>query len=244
MTAASAPPTAALVAEAIARIEERRDALDRLADQGMAMAERLAAGEHVEIAGRKPFSDPARAFAVISRAVRLCLALASRLDEELIALLRGGPIPDLAILKSEAPAVVKAPTAEPDAPVAVASPRERIARAVDAAIEAEAGDREVSERQRAYVQDHLIEGEDYDALLHQPWRVVVQAICSDLGLHPDWDGWDGEIGFVAARPPTAELSERRRPTHPTVIPHEVDPGLDPGGAEMREPAPLLPERPD
>ncbi len=219
-----APPTAALVADAIARIEARRDALDRLADKGMEMTERLAAGEVVEIAGRKPFADPARAFAVISRAVRLCLALASRLDEELIALLRGGLIPNLAILARETPAAAKAPAPTPapvDAPDAAAvptEPRERIARAVNAAIEAEAGDREAAERQRTYVHERLIEGEDYDALLHQPWRVVVQAICADLGLHPDWDAWDGEMGFkVDARPPTAELSERRPPTHPTVM---------------------------
>ncbi len=169
------------------------------------MAERLATGETVEIAGRKPFADPARAFAVISRAVRLCLALASRLDEELIALLRGGPIPNLAILAPEAPEVSKAPasapvsTPVPEAPTAVSDPRARVARAVDSAIEAEAGDREAAERQRAYVQEHLIEGEDYDALLHQPWRVVVQAICADLGLRPDWGAWDNVEGF--AEPP-------------------------------------------
>jgi hypothetical protein len=164
------------VADAIARIEERRDTLDRLADKGMAMIERIAAGETVEIAGRKPFADASRAFAVISRAVRLCLALASRLDEELIALLRGGPIPDLAILKAEAPA------AEPatERPV---TPRERIARAADAVIEAEAG--EGAERMRAHVREHLVEGERYDAYLHLPWRVVVRKIRADLGLPID-----------------------------------------------------------
>ena len=114
MTSGSIAPTAALVADAIARIEERRVALDLLADQGMAMVERLVAGETVEIAGRKPFESTARAFAVISRAVRLCLALASRLDEELIALLRGGPIPDLAILAPENSGP-KASTAEQEA---------------------------------------------------------------------------------------------------------------------------------
>ena len=184
--------TASAVADAIARIEERRDALDRLADKGMEMVERLAAGEAVEIAGRKPFTDPARAFAVISRAVRLCLALACRLDEELIALLRGGPIPTLAILAPAAPAASKASVAEPEAP---AGPRARIARAVDAVIEAETGDRDAAERQRAYVNERLIEGEDYDAYLHQPWRVVVETICADLGLHPDWSDWDDIEGF-------------------------------------------------
>ena len=200
-----APPAPALVADAIARIEERRDALDRLAAKGMEMVERLAAGEVVEIAGRKPFADPARAFAVISRAVRLCLALASRLDEEIIALLRGGPIPTLAILAPEAAEPA------PEAPAPDPRPRERVARAVDAVIEA--ADREAIERRRAYVREHLIEGEDYDAFLHQPWRVVVQAICADLGLHPDWSTWDDSEGFkAAATPPTSEPSDRERPS--------------------------------
>jgi hypothetical protein len=199
MTSASTPPAAALVADAIARIEERRDVLDRLARKGMEMVERLAAGEDVEIAGRKPFADPARAFAVISRAVRLCLALGCRLDQEIIALLRGGPIPTLAILAPEAPAALKTSAAEPETPVPASGPRERIARAIDAVIEAETADREAAERQRAYVEEHLIEGEDYDAFLHQPWRVVVQIVCADLGLHPDWSAWDNTEAFRVGR---------------------------------------------
>lgn|GEM_PF-6569319 len=100
---------------------------------------------------------------MISRAVRFCLALASRLDEEFIALLRGGPIPNLAILAPSAakvPATVPALTPSTETPAAASDPRARIARAVDAAIEAEAGDREGADRMRAYVDEHLIEGED------------------------------------------------------------------------------------
>ena len=202
MNSTPSPPAATRVADAIARIEERRVALDRLADKGMEMIDRLAAGETVEIAGRKPFEDPARAFAVISRAVRLCLALACRLDEELIALLRGGPIPTLAILAPETPPASNATASPEPAPEASAGLRERIARAVDAAIEAEAGDREAAGRQRAFLQERLIEGEDYDAFLHQPWQAVVQAICTDLGLHPDWSRWDNTVGFTPSpRPP-------------------------------------------
>ncbi len=212
MKSAPVPPAAELVADAISRIEARRNALDNLAAKGLDMAERLAAGEIVEIAYRKFSADPARAFAVVSRAVRLCLALASRLDEALIALLQGGPIPDLAILAPEAatasraaaPAVAPIPASEPavEAPEVAPCPRTRIARAVDAAIAAEAGDREEADRRRAYVEDHLIEGEDYDALLHQPWRVVVETICADLGLRPDWSAWDNAEGFAAAPSPS------------------------------------------
>jgi hypothetical protein len=214
MCSTLAPPAASAVADAIARIEERRDALDRLAAKGMEMLERIAAGEVVEIAGRKPFADPARAFAVISRAVRLCLALASRLDEELIALLRGGPIPKLAILAPEArePAPVAQP--EPETPAPSSTPRARIARAVDAVIAAETGDGEAAERLRAYVHEHLIEGENYDRYLHQPWRVVVQTICADLGLHPDWSTWDNTEGFkTGARLATGEPSAQEVPSH-------------------------------
>jgi hypothetical protein len=141
--------------------------------------------------------------------VRICLVLANRLDKETIALLQGGPIPDLAILAPERPAAPKAPKPDPKpAPKAsaeAADPRARIARAVTAVIETETGDREAADRMRAYVQDHLIEGEDYDAFLHQPWRVVVQTLCADLGLHPDWTTWDNTEGFkTGARPPMPE----------------------------------------
>ena len=203
MRSTPAQPKAVLVADAIARIEERRVALDLLADRGIEMIERLVAGEDVQIPGRKPFADPARAFAVISRAVRLCMALASRLDQELIALLRGGPIPDLAILAPEpetAPVGVTAP--EPAVERQVEA-RERVARAMDAVIEAEAETPEAAERMRGWVRERLFETENFDALLHKPWRVIVQAICDDLGLHPDWKAWDNGEGFslTASLPP-------------------------------------------
>jgi hypothetical protein len=213
MTSTPAPPTADLVAEAIARIAARREVLDRLMHKGMEMIDKLAAGEDVEIAGRKTFTDRTHAYDVISRAVRICLVLANRLDKELIALLQGGPIPDLAILAPEPPAVPKAPKPDPapvskPAPKAAADdtdPRARIARAVETVIATETADRDAAERMLAYVQNHLIEGEDYDAFLHQPWRVVVQTLCTDLGLHPDWTTWDNTEGFKAgARPPTPE----------------------------------------
>ena len=200
MKLAPIPPPAALVADAIARIEERRDALDDLGRKGLAMIERIVAGEKVEIAGRKPFRDGAHAFAVVSRAVRLCLALASRLDEELIALLRGGSIPDLAILKPEPNLVPEAPVLETVGHSVAPTPRDRIARAVDTVIDAETIDRDAAERMRDYVQDHLIERETYDAFLHKPWRVVVEAICADLGLHPDWTAWDNAEGFKKIHP--------------------------------------------
>ena len=214
MTSTPAPPTADRFAEAIARIAARREVLDRLMHKGMEMIDKLAAGEDVEIAGRKPFTDRTHAYDVISRAVRICLVLANRLDKELIALLQGGPIPNLAILAPEPPAAPPAPKPEPAPKTSAPSsnPRVRIARAVETVIAAETGDREAAERMLAYVQDHLIEGEDYDAYLHQPWRVVVQTICTDLGLHPDWTTWDNTEGFKARpRPPTGESSGSLEP---------------------------------
>ena len=43
--------------------------------------------------------------------------------------------------------------------------------------------------------DSLIEREDYDAFLSRPFRECVAAICSDLGLSPDWSLWSDETGF-------------------------------------------------
>ena len=115
------------------------------------------------------------------------------------------------------PSSTPAPAPAPEAPAPASDPRERIARAVDAVIEAETGDRETAERMRAYVHEHLIEGEDYDRYLHQPWRVVVQAICADLGLHPDWAAWDNGEGFKLkdSDPPPNPLFPRNAGTRIT-----------------------------
>jgi hypothetical protein len=196
----------------------------------MEMIDKLAEGEDVEIAGRKPFVDQTHAYDVLSRAVRICLVLANRLDKETIAVLQGGPIPDLAILAPEPPAVSRAPKPDPapvakPAPKAAADdtdPRARIARAVETVIATETADREAAKRMIAYVQQHLIEGEDYDAFLHQPWRVVVQTLCTDLGLHPDWTTWDNAEGFKAGvRPPTGEPSAGRG-LSPLELEREID----------------------
>ena len=65
---------------------------------------------------------------------------------------------------------------------------------VGVVIEAQAGDREGAGRLYAYVEEHPSEGEHYDALLHQPWRVVVQTVRAGVGLSPDWSQWDTVTG--------------------------------------------------
>jgi hypothetical protein len=42
--------------------------------------------------------------------------------------------------------------------------------------------------------ERLIEGDQYDAFVHRPLREAVEAICEDLGLHPDWSRWTDD-GF-------------------------------------------------
>jgi hypothetical protein len=37
--------------------------------------------------------------------------------------------------------------------------------------------------------ERLMEGERYDAFINRPLRESVEAICEDLGLHPDWSRW-------------------------------------------------------
>lgn len=44
--------------------------------------------------------------------------------------------------------------------------------------------------------DHLAEGADEDALVAGDFRTCVEAICADLGLHPDWSCWSDEEGFI------------------------------------------------
>ncbi len=84
------------ISAAITRAERRRGKLERLSDIGMDLAEQVGAHAAAAMAAvnEKHGGDPGRAFAAVSRAVRLTLALETRLDEEILAL-RNGDLPSL-----------------------------------------------------------------------------------------------------------------------------------------------------
>ena len=220
------------VAATIARAEQRRGKLERLSDIGMNLAEQVGAHAAAAMAAvnEDRAGDPARAFATVSRAVRMTLALEARFDDHILAL-RRGQLPAPRAARSSA---AEKP-AEPEAaqPV-VKTPDPRRAR-VDAVVR-EAIHLEVESLNHARetldaLNERLFDREAYDVLLDLPLRDVVAAICADLGLSPDWDLWTDEVGFVA--PP-----ERRRVDWTTLVAQSFPPkaakGAKPPPTRRRE----------
>ncbi len=216
------PESAGSVDSRIARAEQRLAMLRELAELGMALTRELtrrtlAAPEPPEQASDVeakpapnsrdipgPRHDPAESFARLSRAVRLTLALEAKVDEELTAL-RAGEMSRHA----ESPSAAANDNA--DTPYGPYGPfgllprdypsdhRNRIRDAVFDVINHEVTDIYPANDVLDALYERLTEGERYDAFVHRPLREAVEAICEDLGLHPDWSRWTDD-GFPPQDP--------------------------------------------
>jgi len=184
------------VAAAVARAERRREMLERLSDLGIQLAQDIA--ERAGQAPRgtadapEPRHDPGRAFAAVSRAVRLTLALEAKIDEQVLALLRGDASGAAASPPEPSGSLTWPPLPPADA---FARRRGRISACLWDAIDEGLSDRDAADDLCAAVHERLVEGETYDELLFRPFRESVEAICRDLGLKPDWSRWDDDVGF-------------------------------------------------
>ncbi len=244
------PETDPRLAVALARAERRREMLERLADMGMALAAEINA-RFIEGPHRaEPRPEPSRAFAAVSRAVRLTLILEAKIEKQILAWRKG----DLASLELEPEPFLKPWIDSPE------SRRERVREAVSAVIDREAGDPDEAGRMRERAHRTLNDTDlTRDYRLQGDFRACVETICSDLDLEPDWTLWDDEAGFAAecAAPaplPPAEAGEvaRRaqrgetegaqgryngRPVHRPRAPSI--PGSSPGQAASRSPSPVV-----
>lgn len=187
---------------AIAHAEERRVMLRELAELGMALARDLTrralepqetpeeTPEPAKSASRPaPRHDPAESFARLSRAVRLTLALEAKVDEELAAL-RAGDVerPESRPASDDRGSRgIGAPSRDFPSPH-----RNRIRDAIFDVINHEITGPIPAHEVLDSLHERLTEGERYDAVIHRPLREVVEAICEDLGLHPDWSRWTGD----------------------------------------------------
>jgi hypothetical protein len=224
-----APPAPAALTESdgagatdprVARAEERRAMLRELAELGMALTRELtrrtletpetsaaepAADGSPKAASRAipgPRHDPAEAFARLSRAVRLTLALEAKAEEELAALIAG--VKDRSA--TTPPAVNDGGSPSGRLPRDYPSAhRNKIRDAVFDAINREVTDIYPAQETLDVLYERLLEGERYDAFVHRPLREAVAAICDDLGLNPDWSRWtddgfpprpEGERGYT------------------------------------------------
>jgi hypothetical protein len=204
---------------AIARAERRLRKLDELSEIGMELArdlrrEATAAANPAESAtSETPVSgDRANAFARLSRAIRLTLALEARIDEALRAL-RAGVVAEREERRLEAGRHAAA-----EAAARRKAHGERVQSLVIEAAEREIEDGEALFGVFEALEERLEEDEAYKDLERLPLRETVERLCADLQLTPDWSRWDGEGWTPEApfyRPPASVWRQpRRKPRWP------------------------------
>jgi hypothetical protein len=206
----TSPVTDADPAEApdpvIARAERRLRLLEELSEIGMELAralcrEALAAANPAESAAAETAADvadlaaaptatgtrdPANAFARISRAIRLTLALEARTDEALRDLRAG------VVAEREARRVEAGRRAAIEAEARSKARRDTVERLVTEAAEREIEDDDSLGAVMEALEERLEEDEAYWDLDRMPLREAVERLCADLELTPDWSQWDGE----------------------------------------------------
>ena len=140
-----------------------------MSDVGMNLVEQIGAHAAAAMAAvNEPRAgDPGRAFATVSRAVRMTLALEGRVDGEILALHRGEfPAPR----RVRAPAAVEIPATEAPIPAAkVRDPRrDRAGDAVREAIRLEVETITDAREALDALNERLFDTESYDVLLNLP----------------------------------------------------------------------------
>ena len=213
--AADATPAPQETDPADSRTERRLARLERLAEKGVGMAEALP---------EDGAAESADSFAKLSRAVRLTSLLEEKLENALAAR-RAGLIAKVGAARA---AIAKAEADRAEDPYAPLETGRR-GRARDLVIEAL--DRETPDPAEAdalidALDERLLCDEAYDRLDDLPLRDIVERLCADLQLKPDWRRWTGEgwtpnppfhrpLCSPFARPSrTPILDARREPPEP------------------------------
>jgi hypothetical protein len=187
---------------AVARTEHSLALLERLAEKGLALAEAVPEDGSAE---------SAQAFAKLSRAVRLTIALKARLEE--------GPRP------RTAGATAQAETPKNDAGAEAADPfaalktgrKARVRDLVREVIDRETPDAEDNDILVDALEERLLCDEAYDDIEDLPVRDVVERLCADLKLKPNWSRWTGE-GWKPNPPFTRPLcSDFRTPSRRPIL---------------------------
>jgi hypothetical protein len=178
----SAPDTATDAPEpaidlAVARAQRCLAMLERLAEKGLALA------EAVKEDGSKESAD---AFAKLSRAVRLTIALVTKVEEGPRARTGDG------VAQAHSPATDQnADPADPYAPLKTGR-KAQVRDLVREVIDRETPDAEENDILVDALEERLLCDEAYDDIEDLPLRDVVEHLCADLKLKPNWSRWAGE----------------------------------------------------
>jgi hypothetical protein len=185
---------AQLMAERIRRAELRLRAVEELLDVGMDLTrnlrERVHAGQSAEPtkgwAPDVPPPDYAGAFAKLSRAVRLTLDMHARFDDALSAL-RSGKVAAVKERRERRERV-----AERAANEKLEKLRDDVADQVRIAIARESETEREHDERIVAMYERLENDAAYDELTDRPFRDIVEQLCKELCLNPDWSDWTDE----------------------------------------------------
>ena len=191
-----------------------------LADEEAATVSTAVKGE-TNVSAKSPASkaprfDPAAAFAGLSRAVRLTINLEVQADETLRA------------LQSREIASRETRRAERKRRDGVANEerhevaRDKVWDRVTAVIDIEAKtDVEYGDLMEAMI-ERLDEDSAYDDLGDKPLGEMVERLCDDLKLSPDWRHWTGQDWTPESRPRRARCSIFNTPSRKRLFPDQSD----------------------
>jgi hypothetical protein len=185
------PPAADAIdrqAQSVARAERRLRVLEEIGDIGMRLMRKLEDAPAVAADAARP--DPAAPFAKLSRAVRLTLDLEERAEEALRAALAG----EVTVREQRRETRERvAAKAEELAGKADEKARQhavsRVEDQVEIAICREAETEKECFERSAAMDERLQDDEAYEDVRDQPFREVVERLCKDIGLNPDWSDW-------------------------------------------------------
>jgi hypothetical protein len=215
-SSASAPPAdeSGRLAAAVARAERRLRVLEEVSQIGLRLMRGLedppVEAKAKDAPADAPRPDPAAAFAKLSRAVRLTVALEGQVEEDLRAALAGEVKADEKRREARDRPAVDADEPGDEDERARRGARERLEEQVELAIGRECEtEKEFAERSAAMIE--RLEWDDaYDDVRGRPFREVVERLCTEIGLDPDWSTWTDD-GWPT--PPTG-VPEARLPWSP------------------------------
>lgn len=179
------------LAASVARAERRLRVLEEIAEIGMRLMRKL--DDAPAAASDAPRPDPAVTFAKLSRAVRLTLDLEVRAEEDLRAALAGEvraherrrETRDRLADKAKELAGEADETARQEA-------RNRVEDQLEIAIMRETETEKEYFERCAALEERLEDDDAYDDVRGQPFREVVERLCTEIGLDPDWSDWTDE----------------------------------------------------
>ena len=226
---ADSPAPPADAASLRGRMERQLTVLGRLAEAGLNLA--LAIERQATTEGAAPVvaGDVALAYARVSRAVRLSVALQAKV------------IKDLQALDQAAASRLYGQTvnAERERQRLAEQRQDRVQRIVERVIAAEVADAAEVDRLAEAASERLEHDDIYGDLAKRPVGEIIALICRDLDLSPDWtrlaaEAWaQEEIESGAAGSPFAALRGRDPPNAWA----DAEAAAGPGPAERRAASP-------